>query len=74
MKTIRNVGTVKTTPTAVPLFITAYANVVAPINPSTNINYFLACEDILCFWLSWLGFAGKQVLSGLKMSTFKDTL
>jgi len=37
--TLTLVGTVKTTPTAVPLFISAYANIVAPINPSTNINY-----------------------------------
>jgi hypothetical protein len=32
-------GTVKTTPTAVPVYQNAYANFVAPINPSAAINY-----------------------------------
>ncbi len=37
--TITLVGTVKSTPTVVPLYLNAYANLVGPINPSTSINY-----------------------------------
>jgi len=37
--TITLVGTVKSTPTVVPLYLSAYANLVGPINPKTNINY-----------------------------------
>jgi hypothetical protein len=32
-------GTVKSTPTVVPVYQNAYANFVAPVNPSTSINY-----------------------------------
>jgi len=37
--TLTLVGTVKNTPTAVPVYQNAYANIVAAINPSTSINY-----------------------------------
>ena len=37
--TITLVGTVKSTATVVPLYYSAYANVVAPVNPHSNINY-----------------------------------
>jgi len=32
-------GVVKSTPTAVPVYQNAYANLVAPVNPSSQINY-----------------------------------
>ena len=32
-------GVVKSTPTAVPVYQNAYANLVAPVNPTTQINY-----------------------------------
>ena len=37
--TITLVGTVKSTPTVVPLYLNAYANVVGPINPGEDVNY-----------------------------------
>jgi len=37
--TITVLGTVKNTPTAVPVYVNAYANIVAAINPSTTVNY-----------------------------------
>jgi hypothetical protein len=37
--TLTLVGTVKNTPTAVPVYQNAYANIVGAINPSTSINY-----------------------------------
>jgi hypothetical protein len=37
--TITVTGTVKNTPTAVPVYVNAYANIVAAINPSTIVNY-----------------------------------